>query len=162
MSEIQCVELPAATALEFWDELRPYVEAALEFDLTRSTTVEQVQHQLGEGFARVLVCADGSAIMSATIIQCYVNNREERLLHVIATAGKDMWSWLDVLIEKLAELAEEEECAAVEMIGRPGWHRKLNKYGFKTEIVSMRLDINGWIEQKQTAIDAAQPVKLVR
>lgn len=149
MDGLKCIEVPPDKALEIWPELQPYIVQALSYDLYNSISLGKIQAQIAGGFARVLICGESSGqLLSATVITLFKNTKDERILHVIATAGKGSEKWLRQLIDKLQEIAQDENCAAVTMAGRPGWTKKLARHGFKTEQVSMRLETNGRTQQK--------------
>ena len=141
---VHCTEIEGKDTLEFWPELEPFVIEALSFDLYNSITLPQLKRQIETGFARTLLCADDDRLLSVTILQLFKNTHDERILHVVCTAGEDSNAWLAILIGALQEMARDQECDAVTMAGRPGWARKLRQYGFKTDQVHMRLnpDVN--------------------
>ena len=147
MSELRCTEVPAESALEFWSEVEPFVIRALAYDEMNSTSTGKLRDQVSTGFARVLVCSDDDKLISATIVQLHKNVLDERILHVVATAGQDGDDWFPILFEGLKDMARAEECDAITMSGRPGWARKLTRYGFKTDHVHMRLNCHGRSQQ---------------
>ncbi len=152
---IHCTEIDGKDTLEFWPELEPFVIDALSYDLYNSITLAKLKHQIETGYARTLLCADDDRLLSVTIIQLFKNTHDERILHVVCTAGADSNLWLGILIEALQSMAHEQKCDAVTMAGRPGWARKLTRYGFKTDQVHMRMDSNvnskrgRWEKQRQ-------------
>ncbi len=139
---IQIVELQAEQASQVWDELVPYVQKALAFDIYATITLAEIEKQVRQGYARVLICADGERLMAANVVQLFKNAMGERVLHVLATAGDEAHRWLAELIDALNDLAAMEGAVAVTMSGRPGWARKLRPYGFKTDNVQMRRAVN--------------------
>jgi hypothetical protein len=141
---VHCTEIDGKTTLEFWPELESFVIEALSYDLYNSITLQQLQRQIETGFARTLLCADDDRLLSVTIIQLFRNTQDERILHVLCTAGEDSNAWLATLFGALREMSSDQECDAITMAGRPGWARKLRQYGFKTDQVHMRLnsDVN--------------------
>ena len=139
---IHCTELAGTDTIEFWAELEPFVIDALAFDLYNSITLKDLRRQIETGFARTLLCADDDRLLSVTILQLFKNTHDERILHVVCTAGEDSNAWLACLVDSLQSMAKQENCDAVTMAGRPGWARKLRNYGFKTDQVHMRLDPN--------------------
>lgn len=46
---------------------------------------------------------------------------------IVACGGKDMKQWIH-LIDRIEKFAADEKCAAVRIIGRPGWEQVLSKY----------------------------------
>ena len=159
---IHCTEIPASSALEFWADIEPYVIKALAYDLTNSTSIAKLQEQISVGYARVLVCADGEQILAATVVQLFKNTNDERILHVVCTAGEGASAWLDTLVQALQDMAQAEDCAGITLTGRPGWTRKLNKYGFRMEVVTMRLNPNGRSIEKRVGESANVGLAVVR
>ena len=146
---VHCTEIDGKTTLEFWPELEPFVIEALSYDLYNSITLAQLQRQIETGFARTLLCADDETLLSVTILQLFKNTHDERILHVVCTAGQEVNDWLATLIGALQELALDQKCDAVTMAGRPGWARKLRQYGFKTDQVHMRLNPDEHIRREK-------------
>jgi len=144
------VELPIDTAAKFWPDLAPYVERALAYDLANTTSLEEIAEQVAHGYARILLASDGENVLSATVIQAYYDNENRRMLHVLATAGDNSEVWLPALINELQRIGELEACEGVTMMGRPGWARKLVKFGWRTIQVTMQLEVaNGRNVEKQ-------------
>ena len=132
---IEVVEPRPEQSLQFWGEIEPHIKAALEFDAYNMMTMAKLKEQIGTGYARVILCADDSRILAATVVTLFLNTKSERILHVIATGGTESHRWLEVLTSFLHDMAAGENCAAVTMAGRPGWARKLNKFGYKMDMI---------------------------
>ncbi len=148
---VNIIELKAQTAIEFWPELVPFVLKALDFDPYQTVTVGELLEQVQKGFARVLIAVDGPQLLSATLIQLFKTVSGDRVLHVVTTAGENSNDWLPALIDKFREIAATESCQRVTMSGRPGWTKKVNKFGFKVAHVTMemRIESNGQFQQEQ-------------
>lgn len=153
-----CQEIPWDYALKLWSEIEPFVIQALEYDLYGSTSTEKIKKQVSTGFARVLVCTatTDDAILSATIVQLHQNVKQERVLHVVTTAGTNSTAWLPALVEAWKLIAAEQSCDAITLAGRPGWARKMKQFGFKTEQIVMRMNDDGWIQQEQVKLEAVR------
>ena len=149
---IQCLEMPPQSAVEIWPDLKPYVAAAVAHDIANTVSVEGIFEQVKSGYARVLLCFDSAGkILSASVVQIFKDRAEELVLHVLCTAGQDSDQWLHLLFAKCNEMAAAQECSGITMTGRPGWARELRKFGFKTEIVTMRAPVMA-VEQKREAM----------
>ncbi len=153
---IHCQEIPWDYALKLWSEIEPYIIQALEYDLYASTSTEKIKKQVSTGFARVLLCTEGDSIMSATIVQLHRNTKQERVLHVVTTAGTNSTAWMPALVEAWKEIARQEQCDAITLAGRPGWARKMKQFGFRTEQIVMRMNNDGWIQQEQVKLEAVR------
>ena len=150
--EIKILELTQQQASGFWSELEPYVQRALSFDMYASTSVADLERQVKQGYARVLICARGEDLLAANVVQLFKTTIGERVLHVLATAGDESNVWLAPLIDLLNDIAATEGATAITMSGRPGWGRKLRPYGFKTDQVQLRRPVNNGRIQEQTAV----------
>lgn len=146
---VSILKLTAAEAVEFWPELQPYVLRALEYDHYNQVTLPGLVEQLRRGLAQTLVAADANGnMLSATVLMLHKTKSGERVLHVIASAGDDSARWLPQLIEKFHEIARQEGATSVTMTGRPGWGKKLHKFGFRVAQVDMRMAVIDEHEQK--------------
>ncbi len=137
---IEVNQLETEAAVELWPDLAPYVSRALAFDPFESITLERIADQVATGYARLLVAVKDQQILGATVVQMFKKN-DERVLHVLTTAGVDLEQWLPALIDELVTLAEEHSSAVITMSGRPGWSKTLRPFGFKTAHVQMRLEV---------------------
>lgn len=147
---VEVIQLEPELAQRFWPELVPFVLRALEFDPYESVTVGELLQQVQAGYARVLIAVDEGQLLSATVVQLFKATTGERVLHVVTTAGENSNVWLPALIEKFAEISKAEGCAKVTMTGRPGWAKKINKFGFKVARVTMEMEVdNGRIFEQQ-------------
>jgi len=149
---VKIIQLEPANAIEFWPELVPFILKALDFDPYQTVTVRELLEQVQKGFARVLIAVNGGELLSATVIQLFKTVSGDRVLHVVTTAGENSNAWLPALIDKFREIAVTEGCARVTMSGRPGWTKKVNKFGFKVAHVTMemRIQSNGQLRQSTT------------
>ena len=144
---MKCEDLDPREALKLWDEMQPLIVAALAYDHYASTTPEKLKLQVESGFARVLACSDGTQLVSATLVQLHRNTEQERILHVVCTAGSNADAWLVELTDKLQEIADDQDAAGITMAGRPGWTKKLRQFGYRTDQIIMRANTNGRREQ---------------
>ena len=157
LNGICCQEIPWDVALELWSEIEPFVISALEYDLYASTSTEKIKAQIGTGYARVLLCcSEPGELLSATIVQLHKNVKDERILHVVCTAGSTSSEWLPALTAGLKDIAAEEDCDGITLAGRPGWARKLKQYGFRTAQIVMRMEKDGWSKQKRVKLAAVR------
>ncbi len=139
---VNIIELEPKNAIEFWPELQPFVLKALAFDPFQTVSVNDLLEQVKKGYARVLIAVQGDELLSATVIQLFKTIGGEKVLHVVTTAGDNSNAWLPALIAKFEAIATTEGCAKVTMSGRPGWTKKVNKFGFKVAHVTMEMRIS--------------------
>lgn len=81
------------------------------------------------GKAQLWLCSVEGQIVAA----CVTEIKEypaATSLDVLFVGGKKLGDWVAQLIEKLERYAKFARCSRIEMAGRPGWLRILNRYGF--------------------------------
>ncbi len=65
----------------------------------------------------------------------------KRTMNVLLAGGTKMEIWLAEFIDRLKRFAKYNTCDRIEMVGRKGWLRKLDKFGFvKSPVVMMELE----------------------
>ena len=80
--------------------------------------------------------------LAAARVRSTLDGRE---LYIMGLVGQDSDEWLLPLSETFDKLADEAECVAVVLEGRPGWSKKLRGLGYSLHQVVMRkgLKTNG-------------------
>ncbi len=63
---------------------------------------------------------------------------EGRELYIMGLVGEGSDDWLLPLSDTFDQLAEEAECVAVVLEGRPGWSKKLRGLGYSLHQITMR------------------------
>jgi hypothetical protein len=86
------------------------------------------------------VIFEGPEIIAACVTEIKNGNRFSAL-HAIVIAGKKMELWLDLLDRTLYDFGKEYKCQFIEMTGRKGWMRTLNKIGWEFRSVTMAKEI---------------------
>lgn len=139
---MKVVRLTVDQVRQFWPDIEPFIARALEFDLYESITTNEVALQISQGYAHVLVIADGEDLIGATVTQLLQRKDGNRVVHVLTTAGERAAEFLPVLVPELERLAREENAGWVSMSGRPGWAKLLGTHGFKIKSVDMALRVD--------------------
>lgn len=159
---IHCTEIPGTEALNFWPELKPYIVRALAYDIYNTLSLQHIKEQIHKGYARVLVCTDDDdqgQILMAAVLQLYQDTNDDRIVHVLCTAGENVNRWMDVYVAAVKDICAQEDCVAITLGGRPGWVKKLVKYGFRTDQIHMRW--KSGIESSSRR-EEREPLKVVR
>jgi hypothetical protein len=58
------------------------------------------------------------------------------VLRVILLAGRNFNQWKPQIISKFETFARNTECRAIEAVGRKGWGKHLDEYGFRPKYVT--------------------------
>ena len=135
---VECYVVGNDAMIEYWQSIyAPMIIAALEHG-PDGNTLEDIREDLMCGSMLVNISV-GSRICGVAVLDV-VRQREERFLHVHTLTGGDMARWLPDFIEFLRFLRQGLDCDAVSLVGRKGWHKVLQQFGFKTKHVMMQLE----------------------
>lgn len=121
----------------YWPVLAPLIEPALDEEIA----IEDVYHQAMDERMAIMSIADGGEIVASCVCE-FVDYPQLRALRVVALGGKDMKKWLSQLIEFLDTWAIEQKMDRVEQMGRDGWMRVLNEYGYKKRYTFMTKELS--------------------
>ena len=80
---------------------------------------------------------ENSAVLAAAVTKV-TQEDGKRLCTIVACAGRD-WTKFGRLIGGLEAYARAENCAAIEICGRPGWMRRLREYRLAGIVIRKRL-----------------------
>lgn len=123
--------------LTFWDRYRDFIQKALD-----KTCGELDINDIYECLKKEtmgLVDIHGRA---ACVVE-FMTYPQITALRVVALGGEDMDEWLGDLLEYLYKWAEENNMDRIEHMGRQGWVRKLEPYGYKERYTFMTREVDG-------------------
>ncbi len=149
---IECHQLNVEATEHLWPDLLPHVAEAIARDPYMSISINEVERQLRDGFAQMLVAVDDGDILGASVVQMFKRG-DKRILHILTTAGVDLVRWMEPMLEEMERLAAVQGIDAITLSGRPGWTRTLRPFGYRTDHVQMikELENVGRQEQAKTA-----------
>jgi hypothetical protein len=127
----------AREALKEWD----FYEAMINKVLRRAhagTSSEDVLTCLQRGNMQ-LWRDDARKGVAVTEIQVYPQYKQ---LLIFMVAGRDVRDWLDEGHQQLDSFARQNGCEYMEFMGRPGWERLMEGYGYNEKFVRMRKSLN--------------------
>ena len=121
-AELFCV--PEADVYKFWPLVSFHVRQAMKRGGISS--FDAVEHAVLAGRNLLWLAADDDRIQAVAITE--INKTEWRkLCLIVACGGADMDNWLP-LISGIEKYARTQGCAAMQIMGRKGWMRKLKDY----------------------------------
>jgi hypothetical protein len=106
------------------------IEPAIEYD-HNDLTVEKVIQRLSEDSLRGLVVLDDDFVPVAFQTMELVQEGDVKILNLVTTAGDRLDEWVDELEQALEVFACDWDCDVIQTRGRPGWFKKLKKYGYE-------------------------------
>ena len=114
-----------------WASLKAFVEPALDHD-HNDTTSGDVLRAIEQGEMLLLcVMGDDGSILAVQTCEVVENEKGEKILNLVTTAGHNIEVWQDSLAEKLDEVAEGLGCGYIHTRGRLGWLRRLKRNGYE-------------------------------
>lgn len=117
---------------EVWDRAKPLIEPALDH-AEGEMTIEDVKKKLSTGKMGLLVINDFEAVCTIE----FVEYSRISALRVVTLAGHNMELWLDELLQYIEKWAESYKLGRIEHLGRKGWVKVLEKYGYVASYVFM-------------------------
>lgn len=133
------------------DAVRELLEPALAHDLSGWTWTDVEQAHAAGGLL-VLNIGAGLAACALQVLPF----KGGQALHVASLGGQYMDRWLPHLLVLLADVAQNQGCSHVTLLGRRGWQRELAPAGFHVEQVLMAAEpgaIHGWIQQRSEPVE---------
>jgi hypothetical protein len=110
----------------YWPEASGLLRAALHHGRGRFA-LASIEEDLIAGRKRLWVVLSGERLVSA-VVTCVTNFPAKRVCTLLLCGGEDADSWVAKVLNAVEEYAQWEDCAEVEIIGRPGWQRKCHDY----------------------------------
>ena len=121
----------------YWHIVAPMIEPALNEELL----LEDVYNKLLNEKMGLISISDDGEIVAACVVE-FVTYPRIRAMRVVALGGEKMKKWLSQLIEFLDTWAVENRMDRIEQMGRDGWTRVLDKYGYQERYTFMTKEYN--------------------
>ena len=114
-----------------WKRCAPLLKKATDRSNGRES-IESLYAKIKNETSRLWCISIGPYIVGSatTEVVQYANYKS---LNVSFLGGSKMNLWLDKFIEELKVYSKFNNCSSIELIGRKGWLRSLNPFGFKEE-----------------------------
>ena len=124
----------AGLDIQFWPQVEDAVEEALAHDMGRMT-VQDIKEAIEDRKMQLWGIHDG--VLRAVAVTQIIDYPQLRCVRYVTLTGRDMESWLDILIETVTDWGAEQGAHATELVGRKGWEKVLSKRGFVSPQVFM-------------------------
>jgi len=121
-----------------WDEVEPLIKKVLNKQ-QNGYTVDNIKEMLLKEELQLWTSYDGTQIKSICITHICIYP-QHKICEVFMCAGQEIDSWLD-FIEDIQAWAKSLGCDFMEIQGRRGWERKMQKYGYHLESVILRKEL---------------------
>ena len=104
-------------------DLRPYIKAAVVYS---DLSVTDVEIRIMERTGLPIVMTEGKTPIGLMVLEL-----EPDAIHVTTLAGDFQADWKDETFEALVAIAQGQKKHKIQLKGRKGWTRVLDKLGFK-------------------------------
>lgn len=124
----------------YWPIVSGYIESAIDHACGELELHDIYQKLHSENMGLVTI-TESEGISAACVVE-FIDYPQKYALRVVALGGEGMKSWLPELLEFLDRWAEENDMDRIEQMGRDGWIRVLNEYGYQKRYTFMTKDFN--------------------
>lgn len=111
----------------FWQEVEPFINKALEYNHGEFTT-EDIYGWLKNQKMQLWVVHE-NGIQAAAVTEVVIYPRK-KIVRILALAGNGFDEWSDDLQALFEFWGKKLDADGIEIIGRRGWIKKLEKYGY--------------------------------
>lgn len=130
---VQWAGVPAEQLDMAWPLIAPSLERALSYSLGEMTLRQVYEGIRDRSFQLWALGSDDTVDLGVCVTQV-VTSPVTRYLEVLLCAGSELDSWIEY-VDVLEQFAASNGCDFVKVHGRPGWERKLKKFGFEKKYV---------------------------
>lgn len=137
----RCDLMFGETVEEVREIAEPFIREALARG-TDYTDFDSVWLDILDDSAQLWIVSRNEVIEGICVTQIIMQNNE-KLLFVIATAGKQLAAWANELDNTLTTFGREQNCRAIESVSRKGMKPLLSPLGFKVkrDLVILRKEL---------------------
>lgn len=113
--------------LKFWPAAKEYLKEAIR--LNGCLDADDVLYLIKQEKMQLWGIHDGD--LKAVMVTEVGIYPKKKVLHGVLIGGHEMYLWDEVVVKTLELFAQELGASHIEMTGRRGWVKHLNKFGFK-------------------------------
>ena len=121
-----------------WEQVLPFIEAPLTYN-NGEFEAEDIYKALIEKKMQLWV-AFNDRIRAAMVTEV-VNYPRKKIVRIVTLGGENMMGWIDDGVNLLKRWAKTQGATGLEVIGRKGWIRTLDKLGFIHTHVVLKKEI---------------------
>jgi hypothetical protein len=104
-----------------WEQVRPYLEEAVEYTFGRYG-IDDVQHMVLSGSHNLWAAFDDTGI-KGTVVTCFSRYPKALYVTMVFCGGEDGPEWKNAMLKMLRHWAYDNNCDGIEATGRFGWQK---------------------------------------
>lgn len=122
----------------FWKDVEPFISEPLAGN-DGEFTAEDIYRSLLEKKMQLWVAyRDG---IKAAMVTEVVNYPRKKVVRIVTLGGDDMAGWIDDGFPLIHRWAKEQGASGMEIMGRKGWIRVLDRFGYRHAHVILKKEI---------------------
>ena len=134
------LQVPLDVFEEVWPHISEHMDRVPELWVPWWTK-EAIYNSIANGRFQLWAGGHGGRVRMWLVTQV-AHYPAGNVLQGILVFGQEMDEYLDEFHVVLEKFARERNCFRMELSGRPGWSRKIGKFGFKMTAVTLSADVN--------------------
>lgn len=107
-----------------------YIENAIEYS-NNEVTIDSIVKELYTGYKQLWVISDDRFKIVGACVTELSNYPNKRVVRIILLGGTGLDSWAKLVSDTIGSWGKGFGATAIEVIGRKGWIRVLEKQGYK-------------------------------
>ena len=132
-------QIPEGFAEVMWESFKPYLARAVQDYPFDPVTDAELQREVRSGKLLLLQVADGQGTRAICGLRFLRDREGAKVLHIAYLSGDSHEMWIDELHQYIWDLARTEHCAWIDLTGRPGWRKVLQRFNDNPTVVSIHL-----------------------
>jgi len=131
--------VPKEDIERLWPMIKPYIDRVLNHTFGEYNA-EDVKEKAINGnivFFIVTIGGEVKSVISAELVEA----PQKKYMNILTTSGKDFDVWIQEAVDTIINVAKEQGAQDITMVGRKGWLRKMEKYGFKHKYTAITLTL---------------------
>jgi hypothetical protein len=121
--------VPAQHIDECWPLVAPHLEKAVEYTYGRFT-LDDIYTAVKDDSYTLWVAFDDEGVKGAVVTNFTLYPRK-KFVHLAFIGGVDGHNWKEPMLDILQRWAYDNGCNGLESVGRPGWSKIFENYGYK-------------------------------
>jgi hypothetical protein len=113
-----------------WHVVEPMIQAAIEHSNEELTT-KSIYDKVIVGDMLLVNITEGDKILSAITLEKRDFPSGKSVLTICTAGGSDLYKWQHLIDKVSTDIAKENGCEEVYIIGRPGWQKMLISNGYE-------------------------------
>jgi hypothetical protein len=114
-----------------WPLVSPMIEMAIEHS-NNELSLKQIKNAIIDEQMLLLVVYEAELIVATLTLERRDFDTGKSVINITTAGGADLHIWMDKVLLIIDELAREQGCDEVYIVGRAGWARALKTRGFRT------------------------------